>query len=285
LRALRVPGKFFSKRTVFAFLFAYGFCVIFTYQNQRSILYRYNDSLLPLAEAGASDMEAVTTRTRDGLDLTAWYKPPAAVDKPVILMFHGAWGTIDKFVFMARPYLDAGYGVLLAEYRGFGGNPGKPHEEGLYDDARSYIGWLIADRRINPRRIVLYGQSLGTGVAIQMATEYPDIAAVILESPFTSMAAAAQHRYFWAPAYWLTLDRYESIKKIAHVKAPVFIFHGAKDRIVPSSQPRALFQEIRGPKKIEELPAGTHLNLYTLGAADLALAFLGELPPLHAVNP
>jgi len=228
---------------------------------------------------GVGDMEVIEVTTKDNLKLKALYKAPATPSMPVIVLFHGNGGSIAIRGFRARDYIDnGGYGYLLAEYRGYAGNPGKPSEQGLYNDARAYMNWLTVDQKIAQNRIVVYGESLGTGVSTQMALEYPDIKALVLEAPFTSMPAVVQKHMFWLPAFLLVRDRYNSLDKISAVKAPLLVLHGQKDDVVPYSLGVKVFQNAKTDKRLETFSEGNHVNLHEFGAGAKVRHFLAAHP-------
>ena len=168
--------------------------------------------------------------TADGLSLFSWYLPPRA-GRPVIAHFHGNGGHIGYRAERLRRFAGEGYGVLLAEYRGYAGNPGTPCEAGLYADAEAALAFLVA-QKIAPSQLVLWGELLGSGVAIYLAAQRP-VAGVILEAPFTSVAAAAQHHYAFLPAVALVRDRFDSLSRIGRIGAPLLVMHGERDMIVP----------------------------------------------------
>ena len=250
----------------------YAALVGLMYSCQRSFLYYPGGEPPPPAGAGVPEMAALTVRTADGLDLTGWYAPPAAPEGAVIVLFQGNAGNIADRAFKARPFLDAGYGVLLAGYRGYGGNPGRPSEEGLYDDARAALAYL---RRagIEAGRIVLYGESLGTGIAVRMASE-TRVGALVLEAPYTSMADVAQTHYPFLPARILTRDRFESAARIADVGVPLLVLHGERDTVVPARLGRELLAAAREPKEGVFVAEAGHNDLYAFGAAEVVLVFL-----------
>lgn len=130
--------------------------------------------------------EVITLQTQDGLELKARYRAPPDAHAPTVLLFHGNGEDLTQRAHIAHEMIEAGYGVLLAEYRGYGGNPGKPHEAGLYADARAAYAYARARSRL----IVLHGYSLGSGVAVQLASE-ASVLALILEAPFTSIVDVA----------------------------------------------------------------------------------------------
>ena len=242
---------------------------------QRSMLY-FPDTSVPVLEAsGIGDMEAVTLNTSDGLGLLSWYRR-AAPGRPTMVFFQGNSGNIEHRGFKVRPILEQGLGLLLVGYRGYGGNPGKPSEEGLYLDGRAALGFLAADG-VAPDRWVLYGESLGTGVAVQLASERTresPVGALVLEAPYTSIAEVAGHNYPFVPAGLLVRDRFDSAAKIALIGAPLFIFHGDRDRTIPMRFGEGLFEAAVEPKESLWLKGASHNNLYEFGASRAVLDFL-----------
>lgn len=259
-------------------LFAYAVLVVIMYATQRNYMYVPYDVFPNPTLIGVGDMDVITVKTADGLEIRGVYKGPAQADKPVIIHFHGNGGSIAIRGYRARDYIDhGGYGYMLAEYRGYAGNPGKPTEQGLYEDARAYIKWLAHDQKIPVSRMVFYGESLGTGIATQMALEFPDVHALVLEAPYTSMAAVAQRHMFWLPAYWLVKDRYNNIDRIEGVTAPLLVLHGQKDSIVPFSHGNSVYERAKTEKRFEIFSEGGHVNLYNYNAGGKVRDFLAEL--------
>lgn len=264
------------KALLYEIVFLYiGFvAVIFLFQ--RHMMYVPDVTRPEPAAFNCGDMSVIDVVTTDGLTLHGWYKAPAGKDKPVILMFHGNAGNIGYRYYMARFWLDHGYGVLMAEYRGFGGNPGSPTEQGLYRDARAYVAWLMA-KGFTPSQIVLKGESLGTAIASQMATETSGFRALVLESAFTSSGDVAQKHYFYIPAKLLLRDRYDNLSKIRNIKIPVLFVHGVLDHIVPYGQGKAVFDAANEPKKLAAITDAGHNDLYIHGAGPKILEFLEGL--------
>lgn len=257
---------------------AYGGVVGAMYVFQRALMYHPGASLPPAAETGVAGLRAVTLRTEDGLDLVSWLIPPADPGKPVIVYFQGNAGTIAGRLFKAELFRAQGFGMLLVSYRGFGGNPGAPTESGLFADARAALAFLDGEG-VARSRTVLYGESLGTGVAVAAAHEAAaagrPVGAVVLEAPYTSIADVAATHYPFVPARLLTRDRYDSAARIGAIAAPVLIFHGEADRVVPIRFGRGLFEHAVEPKTARWFPAAGHENLYESGAFAEILAFLG----------
>jgi fermentation-respiration switch protein FrsA (DUF1100 family) len=250
---------------------AYGAVAGGLFLFQRQLLYlpdRNRPQLAGLAQLGVR--EAMLT-TADGLSLLSWYLPPRP-GRPVIVYFHGNGGHIgyrfDRLLRFARE----GYGVLMPEYRGYGGNPGSPSEAGLYADGRAALDFLGGEAT-KPSRLVLYGESLGSGVAVRLAAER-EVAALILEAPPTSVAEVAQYHYPFVPAGLLVRDRFDSLSRIASVKAPILVLQGDRDRIVPPRFGRALYEAAPQPKEGWFVTEGGHEDLARFGALEAVVAFI-----------
>jgi uncharacterized protein len=252
-------------------LAAYGALVGVLYVFQRNLLYfpiGHRPELGTLAELGVSEVEI---RTNDGLSLLAWYSPPRG-DRPVVAYFHGNGGHIGYRAERLRRFAREGYGVLMAEYRGYGGNPGTPTEDGLCADGVAALDFLRQEG-IAPSQLVLYGESLGSGVAVVLATQR-DVAGLILEAPFTSVAEVAQYHYSFVPASALVRDRFDSLSRIGRVRAPILVLHGERDRVVPVRFGRALFDAAPEPKEIWLSREAGHEDLARFGAFEAVLRFL-----------
>ncbi len=255
--------------------FGYGVLVGGMYLFQRSLLYHPGGPSGSPADAGVPEMTPVDLGTADGLTLTSWFRA-ADPGRPTIVFFQGNAGHIGNRGFKARGFLDAGYGLLLTGYRGYGGNPGSPTEEGLYADGRAALAFL-ADRGVAPGELILYGESLGTGIAVHLAAEMAadePAGGLVLETPFSSIADVAASNYPFIPARWLVKDRFDSAAKIARVDAPVFIFHSRDDRVIPVRFGERLFEAAVEPKSSLWTDGGGHNALYEIGAGKAVLAFL-----------
>ncbi len=187
--------------------------------------------------ASPAGFERIAYETADGLTLHAGYKA-ARGGQPTILYFHGNGADWQSSVVATDRLVPDGYGVLTAEYRGYRGNPGRPSEHGLYHDGRAAIGFLRT-RGIAPGEIVIVGNSIGSGVATQMASEIRPRALVLI-SPFASLSRLVGERFRWLPTGILLQDRFENIDKIAVVETPILILHGDADTLIPVSHAEAL---------------------------------------------
>ncbi len=237
--------------------------VIFTvvllllYVMQRHLIYLPSKQIPKRLDYQANDMQSVSLQTTDGLELRAWYKP-AVNQQATVLVLHGNAGHIGYRVPLAREFINAGLGVLLVEYRGYGGNSGHPSELGLYEDGRAGMRFL-QQRKVQTKQLVLYGESLGTGVAIKLASESP-VCAVVLQSPYTSLVDVAHYHYPWL--FVKPWDRFDSLGRIDAIHAPLLILHGMKDQVIPYSQGVSLFKQAREPKEMLSFPEADHHNLW-----------------------
>jgi fermentation-respiration switch protein FrsA (DUF1100 family) len=263
-------------------LAAYGLLLGGMFAFQRSMLYFPPDDQPELSIARVPGLEAVTVATGDGLDLVHWFRPPAMPDGPVVVIFHGNAGHIGDRVPKYWPLLQAGLGVFFAEYRGYGGNPGRPSEEGLTADGLSVMAYLNA-RGIPADRIVLYGESLGTGLAIKLAAGQP-VAGLVLEAPPGSIAELAQAHYWYVPAKWLLLDQWNAIDLMDQVSAPLLLMHGEADSVVPVRFGRRVYEAATGPKEGLFLPGAGHADLYSFREVpERVIDFVGRQVPAAGV--
>ena len=259
-------------RVAAAALVGYGLFTGGLFMGQRHLMYHPGSDRPDLALAAVDGFREVTLTTADGLELVSWYLP-AQAGRQTLIVTHGNAGHIGHRAGKLAAFADAGYGMLLIGYRGFGGNPGKPHEDGLYLDAEAGFAFLET-QGIAPDRVIAYGESLGTAVAVEMAARRP-LAAVILEAPFTSIANVAASHYWYVPmAHLLVLDKFDAGKRIGEVSAPILMLHGARDTIVPTRMGRELFEVANQPKQFWLAPDADHGDLYDHGAAETALEFL-----------
>lgn len=175
--------------------------------------------------------------SNENLALRAFFRP-ANAGLPTVVYFHGNGGTLTGASVANAALAEAGFGVFLVEYRGYGGNPGEPSELGLYRDGEAAIEWLNA-QGIEPSDLVIIGNSIGSGVATEMALRHRS-AALVLIAPFTSLPDAAQGAIPWAPARYLVTDQYRNAEKIARLERPILIQHGDADTLIPDGHGKTL---------------------------------------------
>jgi fermentation-respiration switch protein FrsA (DUF1100 family) len=252
------------------------------YVGQRQLLYLPDGSIPSRTASGVPEMSEVRLHTDDGLDLLAWHRP-ATQGRATILYLHGNAGHIGYRGDCVRPFIHAGFGILLVEYRGYGGNPGRPSEQGLMSDARAALTFLDT-AGAPPAATVLYGESLGSTVAVAIAAERATagqpVASLVLEAPLSSVSDVAAHHYPWMPVRWLLKDRLDAVARIAGVGAPLLIIHGEADAIVPIRYGKALFEAAREPKEAAWIPNGGHEALALFGLYRIVFDFLARRCPL-----
>jgi len=252
---------------------------VFMYAFQRNMLYYPGAPKPTRVQSRVADMKEIPITTEDGLELFAWYAPAKDSAKPTVVLFHGNAGTLGDRGPKARMFLDHGYGMMLLEYRGYSGNPGAPTEQGLYADGRAALGYLRA-QGVEDGQIVLYGESLGTGVVTAMALEAQQsdkpVAALILEAPFTSTVDVGASHYPFLPVRLLMKDRFESHTRIGALHVPLLIVHGEKDRIVPVKFGKRLFDAANAPKESMWIAEAGHNDLYDHGMGAQVLDFLAR---------
>jgi uncharacterized protein len=244
------------------------------YFTQRSLMYFPDRSHLTPAQAGLPRAEEVTLTTSDGERIFAWHVP-TGYGKPVILYFHGNGGALHYRVARFEKLIADGIGLVAVEYRGYGGSSGSPSERGLIADAEA--GYEFAAARYSVSQIVVWGESLGTGVAVALAADKP-VGRVILEAPFTSTEAVGAKRYWYLPVRLLMKDQFRSDERIGKVTAPLLILHGVRDDTVPYAMGQQLFELANKPKHIVKFLEGGHEDLDNNGALIAVGRFLaGDL--------
>jgi uncharacterized protein len=255
---------------IFALL-GYGALVALLYVAQRSMQYFPERFRTTPSAAGLPQAEEVVLDTADGERVIAWHVP-ARANKPVVLYFHGNGGSLRIRVDRFRELIADGTGLVALSYRGYGGSSGAPTEAGLINDALAAYAFTRA--RYLAERIVLWGESLGSGVAIALAAEKP-VGHLILQSPFTSAADVGVQRYWFVPVRLLMKDQFRSDLRIGKVTAPVLVLHGDRDDIVPMALAERLYSLINAPKRFVRFPGVGHNDL-GVEAVEAAKQFLGE---------
>src|SRR5262249_17701569 len=247
------------------------------YLMQRSMLYHPTASRISPAAAGLPQAQAAILTTSDGEKLVAWHVPPRG-DKPVVIYFHGNADIVPWRAERHRATIANGTGLIALNFRGYGGSTGTPTEDGLHRDGAA--AYPFPAERYPPHPILLWGQSLGTGIAVRLAAEKP-VGRLILESPYSSVVDVAASLFPWVPVRWLMKDQLRSDLWIGKVHVPLLIMHGTRDEVIPIRFGERLFALANEPKRFVRFDDGGHNDLDNYGVGDVARAFITEGSPDH----
>lgn len=251
---------------------------LFFYASQDRIMYQVRSDKPVPAQWGAEGAKIVSVVTSDGILLEGWYFPLTSPNRDVIVYFHGNGQHVGTtFRNRMQRFVESGYGLLMAEYRGYSGFSGKPDEKGFYKDARAFVDWITKDQKIDQSRLVFVGESMGSSLALQMALEYNRAKALILLSSFSSSVDYAKLHYPYFPVALIIKDRFPNYEKIRTVKVPVFFAHGKQDNIVSFVQSEKLFTFATSKKRLKLYDDGNHVNLFDLGVVIQIQNFLDSL--------
>ena len=242
---------------------------------QRRLMYFPAGPAGTASSHGLLEADTLTLRTADGESIQAWYRPPAD-GRPLYVFFHGNGGTLAIRVPWLRLLSSDGSGFLAIDYRGYGGSTGHPTEAGLLLDGEAAYAEA---RRLgyDPRRIIIIGESLGSGVAVATAARHP-VGALVLDSAFTSTVDIAAAEYWMFPVRLLMKDTFESAARIAGVAAPKLFLHRSGDPIIGVAFGRALFALARPPKTFIEVPGDGHMTLWDPTVTARMKAWVAALP-------
>ncbi|MBV6488208.1 MAG: alpha/beta fold hydrolase [Pseudorhodoplanes sp.] len=249
-----------------------GFVAVM-YFAQRWLMYFPETVRTAPAEAGFAQAEEIALTAADGERLLAWHVAPHA-GRFVVVYYHGNGGALRHRPWRFAPLTSDGTGLVALSYRGYGGSSGHPSEQGLIADGRAAYDFAAA--RYGAERIVLWGESLGSGVAIAVAAERP-VAALVLEAPYTSTVDIAAAIYPVIPVRWLMKDQFRSDERIGRIDAPLLVLHGERDRVIPIRFGARLFALAPGPKRFVRFPGAGHEDLGEHGAVEAARAFLSDV--------
>ena len=253
-------------------LIAFGGITFAMYLGQRRLMYFPETQRTAPAAGGLPQAEKVVLDTADGERIIAWHVPPKN-SKPIVIYFHGNGGSLRIRAERYRAITADGTGLLAVSYRSYGGSSGAPTENGLLADGEA--AYAFARARYAPERIVLWGESLGSGIAIALATKR-NVARLVLESPFTSAADIGASVYWFLPVRLLMKDQFRSDRRIGQVRAPVLILHGTDDAVVPLAFGERLFALANEPKRFVRISGGGHVDLDNYGAQDVTRPFIAE---------
>ena len=250
--------------------------VVFLWMLQRQLIY-FPIGQVPPVEAALPGWAEVTLTTEDGLALDAWYHDPVST-AAVVIVFNGNAGNRSDRAPLGAALADRGFGVLLADYRGYGSNEGHPTEAGLALDARAAHRYVADNSPGHP--VCYFGESLGAAVAVELATEFPP-AALVLRSPFTSLADVAAAHYPFLPVRLMLRDRYPSLERITSLEVPLLVIAGSADSIIPISQSEEVFQAAGHPERLVVIGGADHNDFDLLAGPDLVDAISEFIAPLR----
>ncbi len=247
---------------------------------QRRLIYFPMAGVPPAGEAGLAGIEPVTFETGDGLTLSGWFIAASGpAPRLTVLVFNGNAGNRAHRLPLAAALQQQGMHVLLIDYRGYGGNPGSPTQSGLAADSRAARAYLAGRPGVDVSRLVYFGESLGTAVAVDLAAEDPP-AALILRSPFTSMGDVGQHHYPFLPVRLLLRDRFSSIDQMPRIRVPLLVIAGTADRIVPFEHSQRLYAAANMPKTFLAIAGADHNDYALLSGDEMIQGIVRFLQPL-----
>jgi uncharacterized protein len=271
---MKLKRRNFYLELIIGIIAIYVSVLILLFIFQRSLMYH------PLENSYSGDrmeveVEKVKIITSDNINLLGWFHKKDLKKFKTIVYFHGNAGTLENRIHKLNHFKDMDVNFLIIAWRGFSGNKGNPSEEGLYIDANSAILWL-KKLGLTEKDIVIYGESLGTGVATEIA-QYKDYAGLILETPFTSMVEAAKNFYPYIPVSILLKDKYDNQKKIKNINIPVLIMHGEVDQIVPFWMGKKIYEIANQPKYSHFTKFDDHMMEYDENLLFVLKSFIKSL--------
>jgi fermentation-respiration switch protein FrsA (DUF1100 family) len=243
---------------------------------QRALMYVPDPRYVRPEQDGLIGVEERILATPDGAKVIAWFGR-SRPGQPTLLYFHGNAGSLSARSERIARYLARGFGIMMMTYRGYGGSTGRPSEAANVADAKLAYDALVASG-VAPADIVLYGESIGTGVAVQLAASRP-VGGVILDAPYTSIVDVAARAYPYLPVRPFLLDRYETMKHIDRIRAPLLIVHGERDSIIPVEMGREVLAAAGGPKQMITFPHAGHSDHHLYGSYEAITTWLAALRP------
>ena len=235
---------FFTEFIILIFAI-YFVLLIFLYFYQSKLLYHPTANSYTEVNDLIPKVEKVSIPTSDNHNLLGWFHKKD-ISKKTILFLHGNAGSLENRIYKLNHFENFDLNFLIIAWRGFSGNSGKPNEKGLYDDAKSAVSWLESNG-IKEEKIILFGESLGAAVAVEIA-QNKNFAGIVVESAFTSMVEMGKKYYSFFPVSLLLKDKFESINKIKNIHCPILVMHGKKDSIVPFEMGNKIYTSANSPK-------------------------------------
>ena len=256
---------------IFYLITIYIFFGFLLFVLQRKIVFNVSGKPKSPLYYNLTTIEEVFCETKDGFKLLSWYSKPK-FNNPTLLYLHGNSFDIGERAYRIKKYIDNGWGVLILSWRGYSGNLGYPTEKNLYLDAEAALKLLTFSKKTKFCDIVLYGESLGTAVAVEMAIRY-SFRSLVLEAPFTSIYDIAKKKYKIYPFKFLILDKFDNLIKISKINTPLLIISGKKDEVIPHRQSVKLFKKANEPKESVFIDEAMHNNLYDFGISKKVIEF------------
>ena len=241
---------------------------------QRRLMYRPDPDRVSPAVFNLPGVKERVLVAPDTAQIVTWYAP-AQPGQPTILYFHGNAGNLASRSERVRRYVARGYGVMFMSYRGYSGSTGSPSERANVADAKLAYDTLIKDG-VAPEDIIVYGESLGSGVAVQVAADN-EVGGLVLDAPYTTIVDVAALAYPYLPVRPFVFDRYESIRYLPRVKAPVLVLHGENDRVIPVEIGKAVYAAANAPKEIATFPHAGHSDHHLYGSYDELFRWIDAL--------
>ncbi len=232
--------------------------------NEARMIYYPNRQIDQTPDQLGLQYENITLTTSDNLRINGWFLPVRGGAKRTVLLFHGNAGNISHRFDKLAVLRDLGVDTFIIDYRGYGRSEGKPDEPGTYRDARAAYDYLVTQRKVAPRSIVVYGESLGSAIAADLATKV-DLGGLILEEAFTSIGDVGQKMFPFFPVRWLVQNKYDTLAKMPRIKVPLLIFHSRDDEIFNIRHAQRLFAAANDPKQLVEL-RGHHNDAFLVSA-------------------
>jgi hypothetical protein len=259
----------------------YGLVAIAAFVAQRKLMYFPDPTRVPPASYALTGVEERVLAAPDGVKLIAWYAR-ADPGRPTVLYFHGNAGNLANRSERLRKYTARGIGIFMLSYRGYSGSTGRPSERANVADAKLAYEALIREG-VAPDDIILYGESLGSGVAVQLAAEKP-VAGIVLDAPYTSIVDVAAGAYPYFPVRPFLFDRYETMRYLPDVHAPLLVIHGEEDEVIPVAMGRAVYAAANEPKELVTLPGAGHSDHHLFGSSEEVFRWIDSIAG-HAARP
>lgn len=239
---------------VVSLVLGYLVLIVYVYTKQRALLYFPSREIEATPRNIGLDYQELTLKTKDGVDISAWYIP-AGKPRGFILFCHGNAGNISHRLDSIRIFHSLAFGVLIFDYRGYGKSRGSPDEEGTYRDAEAAWDYLVDSLHADPEKIVLFGRSLGSAVAAEVALR-KQAAALVMESGFASVPELGKKYFPYLPVGIISRYHYASISKVGKIRMPKLFIHSPEDEIVPYEQGVKLFEKASEPKEFLKIAGG-----------------------------